>query len=57
MIEKRKNMEAMMQILYKNGKILTMEDAYPLAEAVLIQNGRIKGVGKKGAGRCSGCWI
>lgn len=35
-----------MQILYKNGKILTMEDAYPLAEAVLIQNGRIKGVGK-----------
>ena len=27
-------------------KILTMEDAYPLAEAVLIQNGRIKGVGK-----------
>ena len=35
-----------MQILYKNGKVLTMEAQKPVAEAVLIQDGVIKGVGK-----------
>ena len=37
----------MMQKLYFGGPILTMEDAFPSAEAVLTEDGRILAVGER----------